>query len=70
MVVSGYTAVIPSAATGRTLGNPSFLAQLVTYLPERPVHGSVLATLLQSQPAPARGWLCQRAPSIPEAGPC
>lgn len=48
---SGCRAVISTALTGRTPENPSFLASLVTYLPGRPVHSSVLATLRQGQPA-------------------
>ena len=53
MAVSGCRAVILSEASGSTLGNPSFLAQLVTYLPGRPAHGSVPVTLSQSQPTSA-----------------
>ena len=70
---SGYGAVIPTALTGRTPENPSFLASLVTYLPGRPAHSSVLATLWQGQPAApelgsARGLQASQRPDL--AKPC
>lgn len=68
MASGGCRAVIPTALIGRIPGNPSLLAKPLTYLPGRPAHSSVLATLLQSQPA--QGWLCQKVPRILEAGPC
>ena len=56
MAVSGCRAVILTAATGKTLGNPSFLAQLITYLPRR------LSTVLC--------WrhFCRASQHQPEAG--
>lgn len=39
-----YTPVAQDALVGRTPGNPSFLDQLVMYLPGRPTHSATWAT--------------------------